>query len=283
MKGSAVRMFQGQEGPVADPDAPESSGPGKVRHSAEATAPLPAAGAVARAHSGVSGWSRPRKILAISSVVVGVGLIAFGLFSPGGGDVTALANAPVTTYADRTDDKVPAGEYGVVDRTGAPTSPATDEPSTNEAKTDEAKTTPDSESPTTPHSDDPGTTTPGTTTPTDPGTPTTPTAPTTPTVPTTPPPVAPKPLAFVDMREEPGGVLGLGASYTLLVSGNPGSQASVSYGSSNAGTITFGDDGQGSLFLGESVIKLDLTNPLVRVAYSDGTVGDAIEARRDDI
>lgn len=264
-----------------DSDAPESTGARKVRHSAEATAPLPAAGAVARAHTRVNGWSRPRKILAIGSVIVGVGLIAFGLFSPGGGDVTALANAPVTTYADRTDDKVPAGEYGVVDRTGAPTSPATDEPST-----DEAKTTPDSESPTTPHSDDPGTTTPGTTTPTDPGTPTTPTAPTTPTVPTTPttpPPVAPKPLGFVDMREEPGGVLGLGASYTLLVSGNPGSQASVSYGPSNAGTITFGDDGQGSLFLGESLIKLGLTNPLVRVSYSDGTAGSAIEARRDDI
>lgn len=277
-------MFQGQEGPVADSDAPESTGARKVRHSAEATAPLPAAGAVARAHSRVNGWSRPRKILAIGSVVVGVGLIAFGLFSPGGGDVTALANAPVTTYADRTDDKVPAGEHGVVDRTGAPTSPATDEPST-----DEAKTTPDSESPTTPHSDDPGTTTPGTTTPTDPGTPTTPTAPTTPTVPTTPttpPPVAPKPLGFESVQKtEKAGLLGIPivTSYTLSVTGNPGSIASVTYGGNDAGTVTFGADGRGSISFGTSLLGLSLTNPLVRVSYSDGTAGSAIEARRDDI
>ncbi|MBW8762385.1 MAG: hypothetical protein JF592_07340 [Microbacterium sp.] len=265
-----------------DSDAPESTGARKVRHSAEATAPLPAAGAVARAHSRVNGWSRPRKILAIGSVVVGMGLIAFGLFSPGGGDVTALANGPVTTYADRTDDKVPAGEYGVVDRTGAPTSPATDEPSTDEAKTDETKPTPDSESPTTPHSDDPGTTTPGTTTPTDPGTPTTPTAPTVPTTPTTPPPVTPKSLTFAGVQKEKS-PLGLITSYTLSVTGNPGSKALVKYGTLEAGTITFDSDGNGSIGVGGALLGLNLFNPMIRVSYSDGTAGSAIEARRDDI
>jgi hypothetical protein len=70
----------------------------------------------------------------------------------------------------------------------------------------------------------------------------------------------------------------------LTISGNPGSQAIVTYGSADAGTITFGADGSATVTFGKSLIDLaGLTNPLVRVSYSDGTAGSAIESRRDSL
>ena len=72
-------------------------------------------------------------------------------------------------------------------------------------------------------------------------------------------------------------------SYTLSVTGQPGAAASVSYGSSNAGTLRFDGSGRASITLGASLLNLGLTNPTIRVAYSDGTAGSAIEAARDSL
>jgi hypothetical protein len=87
------------------------------------------------------------------------------------------------------------------------------------------------------------------------------------------------------VKVEKAGLLGIPilTAYTLTVTGNPGSQATVTYGGNGAGTITFGADGRGSISFGTSLLGLSLSNPLVRVEYSDGTAGAAIEARRDSI
>ena len=99
-----------------------------------------------------------------------------------------------------------------------------------------------------------------------------------------PPPVAPDPLAFVGLQAtHTVNLLGITmlSSYTLTVSGEPGSTASVTYGSRTAGSVTFDRDGRASLEVGGSL--LGLVNPVVRVAYTDGTPGEPIEARRDAI
>lgn len=281
-------MFEGQEGPALDSGAPGSIGRKENRGSMDAGG-LPAAGRVARVRPRMTGWSRPRKALAIGSVIGGVGLIAFGMATSSTQDLTALANIPVTTYADR-DDSVPAGEYGVVDRPDAKQETAP-ESSTDTRKTDDKKGA--ESSPPTTGTDGPS----SPTTPTDPTSPTTPPTapPTTPTTPpTTPPtdpvppttPVQPKPLAFAGAERtyllDLLGIKVLGG-YTLTVTGNPGSTASVQYGASNAGTITFGSDGRGSISVGRSLLDLGLSNPVIRVAYSDGTAGAAIEGRRDSL
>lgn len=99
-----------------------------------------------------------------------------------------------------------------------------------------------------------------------------------------PTPEAPEPLAFTGLAANHAvNLLGITllSSYTLSVSGEPGATASVTYGGRSAGSMTFGPDGRASLRIGGSL--LGLTNPMVRVAYSDGTAGAVIEARRDSI
>lgn len=289
-------MFEGQEGPALESGAPGHIGRKHSRSAAEATA-LPAAGPVARVRPRMSGWSRPRKALAIGSVVGGIGLIAFGMATSSTQDLSALANIPVTTYADRIDSSgsagsVPVGEYGVVDQgiTEQQRTPAKeDDGSKRDTDTSESTRADDQAG------SDPAPPATGTDQPT---TPTTPTGPTTPVPPTTPPttpptdttppttPVVPKPLAFAGAEKSYLlNVLGIKVlgSYTLTVTGNPGSTASVTYGSRNAGTITFGADGRGSLSVGGALLDLGLSNPTIRVAYSDGTAGTAIEAARDSL
>jgi len=101
-----------------------------------------------------------------------------------------------------------------------------------------------------------------------------------------PPASAPQPLAFADIEENH--VIGLLdikilSSYSLSLSGQPGSTASVDYGSTRVGSVTFGDDGRASITLGGSLISAGLRNPTIRVAYADGTTGSAIQAPRDSI
>lgn len=103
---------------------------------------------------------------------------------------------------------------------------------------------------------------------------------------TPPPPAAPDPLAFVGLTPNYGfNLLGIRllSSYTLSLSGEPGSRASVTYASRSAGSVTFDSRGRASLTIGGSLLDTSLSNPLIRVSYSDGTAGAAIEARRDSI
>lgn len=165
------------------------------------------------------------------------------------------------------------------------TDPGTSNPGTNPGTTDPG-TSPPTNPGTTP-------TNPGTT-PTNPGTtPTNPTNPTTPTTPTnpptstpSPPAPAPKPLAFAGLQENYTlNLLGIKliGSYTLSLTGQPGATASVTYGSNDVGAVKFDSSGRASIKIGSSLVDLKLSNPLIRVAYSDGTAGSAIEARRDSI
>ncbi|MGN8026297.1 hypothetical protein [Microbacterium sp. 22242] len=100
------------------------------------------------------------------------------------------------------------------------------------------------------------------------------------------PPAAPAPLAFTGLtRNETVGLLGIRLlqSYTLSLTGQPGSAVSVTYRSTNVGSVTFDGSGRASLTFGEGLVALDLGDPLVRAAYTDGTPGEPIEARRSDI
>lgn len=107
----------------------------------------------------------------------------------------------------------------------------------------------------------------------------------TPQQPAPQPPAAPQPLRFTGLVEHYTSVLfiRLLSSYTLSLSGEPGATASVSYGSRPAGSVTFDDSGRATLTLGKSLVDLGLTDPIIRAAYSDGTEGAVIEARRDSI
>lgn len=108
----------------------------------------------------------------------------------------------------------------------------------------------------------------------------TPSGPGTPTV----IPTAPQPLAFTGLtRNATIGLLGIRilSSDALSLSGEPGATASVSYGSSPAGSVTFDASGRATLTVGGSLI--DLGDPVITVAYSDGTTGSAIHARRSTL
>ncbi|REJ06403.1 hypothetical protein DY023_06395 [Microbacterium bovistercoris] len=99
-------------------------------------------------------------------------------------------------------------------------------------------------------------------------------------------PVAPAPLAFTGITENRGdNAIGIEIvkSYTLTMTGEPGSTASVEYGWKDAGSVTFDAAGRASLDIGRSVLTLIPGNPRVRAEYSDGTEGDPIEMRRKDI
>ncbi|MFE6735850.1 hypothetical protein [Microbacterium sp. NPDC057650] len=99
-------------------------------------------------------------------------------------------------------------------------------------------------------------------------------------------PAAPAPLAFPLIKENRGeNWLGIEVlqSYTLSITGQPGSTADVKYGWKDAGTVTFDAAGRATIDIGRSVLDLIPGNALVRAEYSDGTEGDAIEMRRKDI
>ncbi|MBO9626439.1 MAG: hypothetical protein J7484_08705 [Microbacterium sp.] len=325
-------MLEGQEGPALEPDAP--AGVRRRDTRAESSTGLPSAGAVARVHATVSGWSRGRKLLALGSAVGGIGLIVFGALTSGAAGQTAVADGPVTTYADKATPQggtIPVGEHLAVDResddaasadqrrderkdaakkdaadaesttpsgstpgaapgagtpgTGSPGTgtpgtgtPGTENPGTGAPGTGTPGTgtpgtgTPGTGTPGTgtPGTGTPGTGNPGTGTPTDPG-------------PSTPP--APKPLGWGTLTKvfavDALGIKVLG-SYTLTLSGNPGSKATVTYGGSTVGTVTFDANGFASKSIG-ALLDLGLTNPKIRVSYSDGTAGSAIEALRDSL
>ncbi len=323
-------MHEGQEGPAQGSSAHESIRRRDSR--TESSAALPAAGAVARAHAAVSGWSRGRKLLAIGSAVGGAGLIVLGALTSGASGQTAIADGPVTTYADKvtpTNGTIPVGEHLAVDResddaasadqrrddrkdaakkdaeeTGSTTpsgatpgsgtpgtgTPGTGNPGTGNPGTGNPGTgTPGTDDPGTgtPGTGTPGTGTPGTGTPGT-GTPGTGTPGTgTPGTgdPGTVTPPAPKPLGFASLSKNftvnALGIRVLG-NYTLSLTGNPGSTASVSYGGTGVGSVTFDGNGRATKDIG-ALLDLGLTNPKIRVSYSDGTAGSPIEAARDSI
>jgi|GEM_PF-3508619 len=103
--------------------------------------------------------------------------------------------------------------------------------------------------------------------------------------PATPPPATPKPLAFTGLTENRVTLLGIPllSSYTLSLSGEPGSRASVTYGLLSAGSVTFDGNGRATLKIGGSLLGITLSNPIIRAKYTDGTAGAAVEARRDSI
>lgn len=109
-----------------------------------------------------------------------------------------------------------------------------------------------------------------------------------PTPPPTSEPPAPAPvegLDFVGLSENYTiGLLGVKvlSSYTLSVAGEPGAEASVFYGGKFAGALDL-TSGSASVTLGRSLLDLGLSNPLIRVEYSDGTPGAPIEAYRNDL
>lgn len=111
-------------------------------------------------------------------------------------------------------------------------------------------------------------------------------APPAPNPPTTSPgPASAAPLAFTGLTEDRVTVLGLPllSSYALSLSGEPGSRASVTYGSLPAGSVTFDGSGRATLTIGRTLLGITLSNPVIRATYSDGTAGSAVEARRDAI
>ncbi|MGN7860450.1 hypothetical protein ACTJI8_07705 [Microbacterium sp. 22303] len=99
-----------------------------------------------------------------------------------------------------------------------------------------------------------------------------------------PAPAAPAPLAFTGLTENTTlGLLGIRilASDTLSLAGQPGATATVSYGSARAGSVTFDGAGRATLTVNGSLV--DLGDPLITVAYSDGTAGAVLRARRSAI
>lgn len=94
------------------------------------------------------------------------------------------------------------------------------------------------------------------------------------------------PLAFTGLRANHAiNLLGLRvlSSYTLSLSGEPGSTAGVWYGGSRAGSVSFDGGGAASITLGGGLLDLGLGNPTIRAVYTDGTVGDEIAQPRDSI
>lgn len=134
----------------------------------------------------------------------------------------------------------------------------------------------------------PDASTPGSSAPTTPPTPTAPTAPSPAPPPSSPapPPAAPRALAFTGITAHHAvNLLGIRvlSGYTLALTGEPGATASVTYAGMRAGSVTFDEAGAARITLGGSLLNLGLTDPLVRAAYSDGTAGAAVEARRSAI
>ncbi|WP_285814179.1 hypothetical protein [Microbacterium sp. USTB-Y] len=102
----------------------------------------------------------------------------------------------------------------------------------------------------------------------------------------TPVPPAPAPLAFTGIvANQTVNLLGIRilSSYTLMLSGQPGSTAAVTYGGAAAGSVTFDAAGRASITLGAGAIDLGIGNPIITAVYTDGTPGAPIQARRDAI
>lgn len=99
-------------------------------------------------------------------------------------------------------------------------------------------------------------------------------------------PTAPAPLAFTGITDNRGeNAFGneVVMTRTLSMTGEPGSTASVQYGWLDAGTVTFDDDGTAALEIDRSTLLLMPGNTRISAEYSDGTDGDPIEVRRNDI
>lgn len=99
-------------------------------------------------------------------------------------------------------------------------------------------------------------------------------------------PAAPTPLAFTGITpNQTIGLLGIRilSSYTLTLSGRPGSTATVTYDGSPAGSVTFDGSGRASITVGAGALDLGIGDPLITAAYSDGTPGAPIQARRSAI
>lgn len=145
--------------------------------------------------------------------------------------------------------------------------------------TDPGANTPSApDSPSTPDQDGPDE--PGTDDPTEPVV----VDPLTPTEPEPPEPRVTAPLAFTGISENTTvGLLGIRilSGYTLSLSGQPGTTATVWYNSVRAGNVVFDGGGYASIDLGGSLIDLGLGNPLIRATYADGT--GEIQANRNAI
>nr|WP_314842226.1 hypothetical protein [uncultured Microbacterium sp.] len=272
------------------------------------TSSLPAASPVARARAAVSSWSRGRKTLAIGSVLGGAALITIGVLTTGASAGPGY-NAPVTVYADSTQQSGEPADDSAEQLSVAETDEAVETKDPTDA-TEQDGTTPDATDPpvsdttdpSNPGTSDPGTSNPGTSDPgtsdpgtsdpgtsgpggTDPGTlPPPPTTQNPPPPPPTQDPPQPAPLAFAGLQKNYGikvGPLSVLSSYTLTITGQPGAVATVTYGSTSAGSVTFDGNGRATTTFGGSLINLGLNNPTIRVAYSDGT--GAIEAPRDSL
>ena len=106
-----------------------------------------------------------------------------------------------------------------------------------------------------------------------------------PTAPT-PAPAAPAPLAFTGITaNQTVGLLGIRilSSYTLTLSGQPGSTAAITYGGTATGSVAFDASGRTSITVGAGAIDLGIGNPVITAAYTDGTPGAPVQARRNAI
>ncbi|KJL33650.1 hypothetical protein [Microbacterium azadirachtae] len=275
----------------ATPGAPPAGSPRRAaRLEPQTTSILPTAAPVARAGEGPRGLGRRRALLLVGGAAAALlcaagGALVLGLH-PATTDRPATAASDISVDAGtRNPANALLGEGG-----GSPDLLPRTEPAATPAPATPAPATPTEPSLADPPADGgtssgpaPGDgTTPGGTAP-EPGTPSTPSTPSGPGAPSqpTPVPAAPKPLAFAGLtRNATIGLLGIRilSSDTLSLSGQPGATASVSYGSSPAGSVTFDGSGHATLTVGGSLI--DLGDPVIAVAYSDGTAGTAIRARR---
>ncbi|MFB7843725.1 hypothetical protein [Microbacterium sp. NPDC056052] len=260
---------------------PAGSSRRAARLEQQPTAVLPAAAPVAHAGAGSRGLGRQRTLLLAGGAAVVLLCAAAGTL------ILGLRNAPTDRTGTPTSDisvdagtRNPAnallGEGGGspgplprTDPTAQPTAPMTPAPATPADEQLAPPSTGDGTTPGTPVAE--------------PGTPSGASAPSGPGAPSGPPPApaAPKPLAFAGLtRNSTIGLLGIRifSSDTLSLSGEPGATASVSYGSSPTGSVTFDESGRATLTVGGSLI--DLGDPVITVAYSDGTAGTAIHARR---
>ncbi|WP_146116755.1 hypothetical protein [Microbacterium sp. MYb64] len=281
----------------AAPGAPPAGSPRRAaRLEPQSASILPTAAPVARAGEGPQGLGRRRALLLVGGAAAVLlcaagGVLVLGLH-PATTDrpaTAASASASASDISVEAGTRNPAnallgeggGSPGPLPRTApaATTAPATPAPATptEPPLADPPADGGTSSGPTPGDGTTPGGTAPGPGTPSTPSTPSGPGAPSQPT----PVPAAPKPLAFAGLtRNATVGLLGIRilSSDTLSLSGEPGATASVSYGSSPAGSATFDGSGHATLTVGGSLI--DLGDPVITVAYSDGTAGTAIHARR---
>lgn len=95
-----------------------------------------------------------------------------------------------------------------------------------------------------------------------------------------------KSLAFTGHTEKQAiNLLGIKilSSYTVSLSGEPGSTATVRYGSSRAGSVTFNSSGRASITMGGALIRGSTSSTVIRAEYSDGTAGKSIQAPLNSI